>query len=73
MSFVVTAPETVTAAAENLAGVRSSLSEATAAAAAPTTGVATAAADEVSVAISRLFGAYGQEFQAAQRAGGGFP
>ena len=64
MSFVVTAPETVTAAAENLAGVRSSLSEATAVAAAPTTGVATAAADEVSVAISRLFGAYGQEFQA---------
>ena len=65
MSFVVTAPETVTAAAENLAGIRSSLSEATAAAAAPTTGVATAAADEVSVAISRLFGSYGQEFQAA--------
>jgi len=65
MSFVVTAPETVTAAAEDLAGIRSTLGEATAAAAARTTGVAAAAGDEVSVAISRLFGAYGQEFQAA--------
>lgn len=64
MSFVVTAPELVTAAAANLAGIGSALGEATAAAAGPTTGVAAAAADEVSVAISRLFGAYGQEFHA---------
>ncbi|MCV7377097.1 PE family protein [Mycobacterium alsense] len=65
MSFVVTEPELVTVAAENLAGIRSSLGEATAAAAAPTTGVAAAAADEVSAAISQLFGTYGREFQAA--------
>ena len=64
MSFVVTAPEMVTAAAENLAGIGSTLGEATAAAAAPTTGIATAAADEISVAISQLFGTYGHEFQA---------
>lgn len=65
MSFVVTEPELVTVAAENLAGIRSSLGEATAAAAAPTTGVAAAAADEVSAAISQLFGTYGRDFQAA--------
>src|ERR1700757_3437712 len=65
VSFVVTAPEMMTAAAENLAGNASTLGEATAAAAGPTTGVAAAAADEVSIAISRLFGTYGQEFQAA--------
>ncbi|MGO9509267.1 MAG: PE family protein [Mycobacterium sp.] len=64
MSFVVTAPEMVTAAAENLAGIGSTLGEATAAAAAPTTGIATAAADEISLAISQLFGTYGHEFQA---------
>jgi PE family len=64
LSFVVTAPEMVTDAADNLAGIGSTLGQATAAAARPTTGIATAAADEVSVAISRLFGSYGQEFQA---------
>ncbi|OBG28452.1 hypothetical protein A5672_03990 [Mycobacterium alsense] len=65
MSFVVTEPELVTVAAENLASIRSSLGEAAAAAAAPTTGVAAAASDEVSAAISQLFGTYGREFQAA--------
>jgi PE family len=64
VSFVVTAPEMVTAAAENLSGIGSTLGEATAAAAGPTTGIATAAADEISVAVSQLFGTYGQEFQA---------
>jgi hypothetical protein len=65
VSFVVTAPEVVTTAAENLAGIGSNLGEATAAAAAPTTGVTAAAADEVSIAISEVFGTFGQEFQAA--------
>lgn len=64
MSFVVTAPEAVTAAAGNLAGLGSTLQEAAAAAAGPTTSLATAAADEVSVAVSRLFSSFGQEFQA---------
>jgi hypothetical protein len=63
VSFVVTAPEMVTDAAENLAGLRSTLGEATAAAAAPTTGITTAAADEVSIAISEVFGKFGREFQ----------
>jgi hypothetical protein len=64
VSFVLTAPEMVTDAAGNLAGIGSSLQEATSAAATRTTGLAAAAADEVSVAISELFGMYGQDFQA---------
>lgn len=64
MSFLVTAPAVITTAAENLAGIGSTLAEATAAAAAPTTGIAAAAADEVSAAITELFGGFAQEFQA---------
>ncbi|CAM4389916.1 PE family protein [Mycobacterium basiliense] len=64
MSFVVTAPEMVTAAAGNLAQIGSTIENAVAAAVGPTTQVATAAADEVSIAISQLFGTFGQEFQA---------
>ena len=63
MSFVI-APEIVLGAVGKLAGIGSTLGEATAAAAGPTTSVATAAADEVSHALSQLFGTYGQQFQA---------
>lgn len=63
MSFVVTVPEAVAAAAGDLAAIGSTLREATAAAAGPTTGLAAAAADDVSIAVSQLFGRYGQEFQ----------
>jgi len=64
MSFVVTTPEIVTSAAGNLAAIGSAVEDATWAAAGSTTGVAPAAADEVSLAISRLFGSFGNEFQA---------
>ena len=64
MSFVTATPELVHGAAQNLAGIRSSLAEATAAASGPTTGIAAAAEDEVSVAIASLFGGVGQQFQA---------
>jgi hypothetical protein len=64
MSFVIAAPELVQAAAQNLAGIRSTLSEASAAAAGPTTGVMAAAEDEVSAAVASLFGNFGQEYQA---------
>jgi hypothetical protein len=64
MSFVIAEPELVTAAADDLAGIRSSLTQATATAAAPTTGITAAAADEVSAAISQVFGRVGREFQA---------
>jgi hypothetical protein len=63
MSFLIASPEQVQAAAEDLAGIRSSLVEAASSAAAPTTAVLPAAADEVSAAISAMFGNFGQEFQ----------
>ena len=64
MSLVITTPELVQGAAQDLAGIGSSLAEATATAASPTTGIAAAAQDEVSVAIASMFGNFGQEFQA---------
>ncbi|WP_082974732.1 PE family protein [Mycobacterium sp. 1245805.9] len=64
MSFVIATPDLVQSAAQDLAGIRSSLAEAAASAAGPTTGIATAAQDEVSVAIASMFGNFGQEFQA---------
>ena len=63
MSFVIAAPEMVTTAAQNLAGIRSMLAESSAAAAAPTTGVVAAAADEVSAGVASLFGDFGEEYQ----------
>src|SRR5271163_4607679 len=72
MSFVIATPDLVQGAAQNLAGIRSSLAEASAAAAGPTTGIAAAAQDEVSVAIASLFGGFGQEFQALSAQGQAF-
>jgi PE family len=63
MSFVITAPEALTAAASDIAGIGSNLTSAHAAAAAPTTGVLAAAADEVSEQIAALFSAHGQGYQ----------
>ena len=63
MSFVTAAPDLVQGAAQDLAGIRASLAEAAAMVAAPTTGVVPAAADEVSAAISAMFGNFGQQFQ----------
>jgi hypothetical protein len=53
MSFVIATPDLVLSAAQNLADIRSSLAEAATAAAGPTTGVAAAAQDEVSVATPK--------------------
>ena len=64
MSFVIAAPEFVTAAASDLANVGSTITTANAAAAAPTTGVLAAGADEVSATVATLFGAHGQAYQA---------
>ncbi len=64
MSFVITEPGLVQGAAQDLAGIRSSLAEATSTASGPTTGIAAAAQDEISVAISSLFGDFGQQFHA---------
>jgi hypothetical protein len=64
MSFVIAMPDLVEGAAGDLAAIRSSLAAANAAAAGPTTGIAAAAQDEVSVAIASMFGDFGQRFQA---------
>lgn len=64
MSFVVADAAGVAAAAGQLSGIGSSLKQAAEAAAAPTTGIPAAAADEISTAVSRLFGTFGQDFQA---------
>jgi len=64
MSFVTTQPEALTAAAGTLSGIGSSLSAQNAAAAAPTTGVVPAAADEVSALTAAQFAAHAQMYQA---------
>ena len=63
MSFVIAAADLVQGAAQDLAGIHASLAEAASVVAGPTTGVVPAAADEVSAAISAMFGNFGQEFQ----------
>jgi hypothetical protein len=64
MSFVTTQPEALTAAAANLAGVGMTMSAQNAAAAAPTTGVVPAAADEVSALTATQFAVHAQMYQA---------
>ncbi|WP_236975135.1 PE family protein [Mycobacterium kiyosense] len=61
---VLIVPEIVEAAAEQLAGIRTTLADISTAALSATTEVAPAAADEVSVAIAKLFGTFGSEYQA---------
>jgi hypothetical protein len=64
MSFVTTQPEALTSAAGALQGIGSSISAQSAAAAAPTTGVTPAAADEVSALTAAQFAAHAQMYQA---------
>ncbi|HEU0189913.1 MAG TPA: PE family protein [Mycobacterium sp.] len=63
MSFVNAQPEMLAAAANNLSGIGSALSAQNAAAAAPTTGVVPAAADEVSALTAAQFAAHAQMYQ----------
>lgn len=60
MSFVIAQPEMIAAAAGELASIRSAINAANAAAAAQTTGVMSAAADEVSTAVAALFSSHAQ-------------
>jgi hypothetical protein len=64
MSFVTTQPESLNTAATALDGIGSSFSSQNAAAAAPTTGVVPAAADEVSALTAAQFAAHAQLYQA---------
>lgn len=64
MSFVTAQPEMLAAAAENLRALGASMSAENAAAAAPTTGVVPAAADEVSALTAAQFAVHAQMYQA---------
>ena len=64
MSFVTTQPEALASAAGALRAIGSALHAQNAAAAAPTTGVVPAAADEVSALTATQFAAHAQMYQA---------
>ena len=70
MSYVIAAPEMMTAAATDLAGIGSTLTEEHTAAAALTAGLVPAAGDEVSAGVAHLFSGYAEDFHglAAQAA-----
>lgn len=63
MSYVVTAPELLSAAATQLGRVGLALAVANAAAALPTAGIPAAANDEVSTTVAALFAEHGREYQ----------
>ncbi|EFD43074.1 predicted protein [Mycobacterium tuberculosis variant africanum K85] len=73
MSFLFAQPEMLGAAATDLASIGSAISTANAAAAAATTRVLAAGADEVSAAVAPLFSGHAQTYQALNTRGGGFP
>jgi PE family protein len=64
MSFVTTQPEALSAAATSLAGIGTMMSAQNAAAAAPTTSVLPAGADEVSALTATQFAVHAQMYQA---------
>jgi hypothetical protein len=64
MSFVTTQPELLGEAAGNLQSIGSAMTADSAAAAAPTTGVVPAAADEVSALTAAQFAAHAEIYQA---------
>ncbi len=64
MSFLFAQPEMLGAAATDLASIGSAISTANAAAAAATTRVLAAGADEVSAAVAALFSGHAQTYQA---------
>ncbi|ETZ98344.1 PE family protein [Mycobacterium kansasii 732] len=63
MSFLITTPELLTAAGEELAGIGAAVESANVVAAAATTRIAAAGADEVSRAVAALFAAHAQSYQ----------
>ena len=64
MTFVITQPELLTAAANQLQGIGSTITAQNAAAAAPTLGVVPAAADEVSGLTATQFAAHAALYRA---------
>jgi PE-PPE domain/PE family len=72
MTYVLTQPQAMAAAAADAAGIGAAINEANAAAAGPTTRLLAAAADEVSAPIAKLFSSYAQEYQAIIKRAGVF-
>ncbi|VBA46147.1 PE family protein [Mycobacterium pseudokansasii] len=64
MTYLTTEPQTMTAAAADVARIGSAIGEANVAAAGRITAWVAAAADEVSAATATLFGSYAREYQA---------
>ncbi len=64
MTNLLTQPQSIAAAAADVAEIRSAIGAVNAAAAGQTTGLVAAAQDEVSAATARLFSSYAQEYQA---------
>jgi hypothetical protein len=64
MLYVTTQPEALSATAANLAGIGAMMSAQNSAAAAPTTGVVPAAADQVSALAATQFAVHAQMYQA---------
>src|SRR5262249_61313822 len=71
-SFLNVGPELLANASADLSGIGEAVREATAAALPGTTGIAPPALDEISAAVTRLFGNYGEEFQALSAQGAAF-
>src|ERR1700739_4305052 len=63
-SFVIASPDVLGSASRDLSGIGSALRSAPLVAAPSTTAVMPAAQDEVSAAVSALFGDYGLQYQA---------
>ena len=63
MSYMVTSPELLASTAADVQRIGSAIGAASTTAAGPTTGLVAAAQDEVSAAIAKLFGVYGEEYQ----------
>ncbi len=72
MPQLVVAPDLLASAAAGLEDIGSALETAHTAAAAPTSGLAAAGADEISAAVTGLFAKYGQEFQSLSAQAGAF-
>ncbi len=64
MAYLIAAPDTLSPAATEVAGIGSSLAAAHTAAASSTTAVVSAAADEVSAAVAALFSDHARQFAA---------
>jgi PE-PPE domain/PE family len=64
MTFLITEPEIMAAVAGDVEHIGSAIGAANAAAAGPTSGVIGPAANEVSAAVTKLFGQFGREYQA---------